>query len=495
MSIGLFSLFIYSGALLFIFIYSLVQANLVYNYSKKLKGNKNPVGEHPLSADGVYPMVTIQLPIFNEQYVVERLLKSVSEFNYPKDRFEIQVLDDSTDDTKELVADLVDQYKAKGFLIDHIHRGDREGYKAGALKEGLLISKGEFVAIFDADFTPQPNFIIETLKRFNNAKVGMVQTKWSHINKDYSLLTKLQAFGLDGHFTIEQTGRNKAGHFINFNGTGGMWRKSCIEDAGGWRFDTLTEDLDLSYHAQLKGWEFVYLEDFNSPGELPVAIASLKSQQYRWTKGAAENAKKHLVNVLTAKLGFVTKLHALFHLMNSFIFICVFSSAVVSIPLLFFKYNNQQYSLLFGLASLLLVSFLILIAFYWASYTSRSKDKKKAFREFIYLFPAYLSISMGLSFYNSIAVVEAWMGRKTPFVRTPKFNLNEDRKDWKSNAYFVRKLDWIIFIEGALAIYFLYGIVVAFQLNDFGLFPFHLMLSFGFGTIFFYSLKQSWLMK
>ncbi|MCH7534732.1 MAG: glycosyltransferase [Bacteroidetes bacterium] len=495
MTFGLIFLLIYSIALLFIFIYSLVQANLVFNYTVKARESSNSKEDSDINYHGEEPMVTIQLPVYNEQYVVERLIDSVAKFNYPKDRFEIQVLDDSNDNTKDIVEAKVNELKSKGFLIERIHREDRKGFKAGALDEGLSKSKGEFVAIFDADFMPQPEFIRKTLKSFKDPHVGMVQTRWSHINRDYSLLTRLQAFGLDGHFTVEQSGRNKAGHFINFNGTGGMWRKTCIQDAGGWSFDTLTEDLDLSYHAQLKGWKFVYMEDFNSPGELPVAMASLKSQQYRWTKGAAENAKKHLAEVFSANLGTSTKIHALFHLMNSFIFVCVFCSAIFSIPLLFFKSANTQYSIFFDLASLLLVSFLILIVFYWASYTRLSQNKIKSSREFLFLFPAFLSISMGLSFCNSIAVAEGWIGRKTAFIRTPKYNLGSTKKDWKENIYFTRKIEWITLIEGGLAVYFVYGISVAFKLHDFALLPFHVMLAFGFGAIFFYSLKQSWLMK
>ncbi|NQY68474.1 MAG: glycosyltransferase [Flavobacteriales bacterium] len=491
MSFGLFCFVVYVLALLFIFIYSLMQANLVYNYTKE----KNCTDSISVLNEDNLPIVTIQLPIYNEQYVIERLMDCISNFDYPKELLEIQVLDDSTDITREIVAEKVRQLKDEGFWIDHIHRTDRSGYKAGALSEGLKISQGKFVAIFDADFTPKENFIRKTLERFTSDDVGMVQTKWGYINQDYSLLTKLQAFGLDGHFTIEQTGRSKGGHFINFNGTAGMWRKSCIEDAGGWKCDTLTEDLDLSYNAQLKGWRFVYLEHFDSPSELPVAMASLKSQQYRWTKGAAENAKKHLIRVFRSNLGFRTKLHALFHLMNSFIFICVLCSAFVSIPLLFFKSNHQEFTIFFNAASVLLVSFLILIVFYWAAFSGQFQSKRVAFKKFIFLFPAYLSISMGLSLHNSIAVVEAWLGRKTPFVRTPKYNLNDERTDWKTNTYFVRRPNALTLIEGALAIYFAYGISVAFKLNDYGLLPFHLMLTFGFGAIFFYSLKQSWLMK
>ena len=258
---------IYGLTLSFVFLYSIVQINLVINYLRNSK-SRNPI---PLKND-VLPFVTVQLPLYNELYVVERLIDSITKFNYPKDKFEIQILDDSTDETVEIVAKKVADYKAQGFNIYQNRRTIRTGYKAGALAEGLELAKGEFIAIFDADFLPSTTFLCKTLPFFNDKGIGVVQTKWEHLNKNYSLLTRLQAFGLDAHFTVEQTGRNAGNHFINFNGTAGIWRKSCIQNSGGWQADTLTEDLDLSYRAQLKGWKFKYLEELGSPSELPAAM-------------------------------------------------------------------------------------------------------------------------------------------------------------------------------------------------------------------------------
>ena len=280
--IGLYIFF-----LLFIFLYALTELNLVKNYlwdrffTSKTEASNTELDE--------FPVVTIQLPIYNELYVIERLIDRVTEFEWPKDKLEIQLLDDSNDETVQIVADRVAYWKERGFDIEHIRREERTGFKAGALAYGLEVSKGEFVAIFDADFLPERDFLKQSVPKFlANEKIGVVQSRWGHINRDYSLLTKVQAFALDAHFTIEQRGRNSKGHFINFNGTAGIWRKVCIEDAGGWQSDTLTEDLDLSYRAQVRGWKFVYMENLESPAELPVTMSAIKSQQFRWAKGAAE---------------------------------------------------------------------------------------------------------------------------------------------------------------------------------------------------------------
>ncbi|MEM6831667.1 MAG: cellulose synthase family protein, partial [Bacteroidota bacterium] len=275
---------VYGLTLFIICLFSLGQFNLAWHYLKSKKCDDNE-GVTELKE---YPAVTIQLPVFNERYVIERLIDSVSKIDYPLDKLEIQVLDDSDDETVTIIANKIAHYQGKGIDIRHVRRPDRVGFKAGALQYGMQQAKGEFIAIFDADFVPQPDFLLKTLPRFTSEKVGMVQTKWAHLNTNYGALTKIQAFWLNAHFTVEQKGRERAGSFINFNGTAGVWRKSCILDAGGWQHDTLTEDLDLSYRAQLKGWKFVYREEIESPAELPVVIPAVKSQQYRWNKGAAE---------------------------------------------------------------------------------------------------------------------------------------------------------------------------------------------------------------
>ncbi|NQX93032.1 MAG: glycosyltransferase [Flavobacteriales bacterium] len=478
---------IYGLFLSFIFLYSLVQLNLAISYRKY---KKNGAGDAPCCpTEDNLPHVTVQLPVYNELYVVERLIDCVAELDYPADKLEIQVLDDSTDESFDVAAKRIQYWRDQGVNMIHVKRPERKGFKAGALAYGLTKSKGQFTAIFDADFLPKPEFLRTTIPYFlQDDKIGVVQTKWEHINQEYSLLTKLQAFGLDAHFTVEQMGRNRSGHFINFNGTAGVWRNECIEDAGGWQSDTITEDLDLSYRAQMKGWKFKYLADFGSPAELPAEMNALKSQQFRWTKGAAECAKKHLPNVIKQdKIGFSTKIHALFHLMNSFIFICVLCTAILSIPMLIIKSSTPEYDTLFNVASIFLLSFLILGYFYWISH----EPKSNRLSGFIKQFPLFLSVSMGLSLHNSIAVIEGYMGKKTPFIRTPKFAISNEKGTWSDKKYRALKASPLTVIEGLFAIYFASGLIMAFVLGDFALFPFHLMLTLGYGYVFYYSLKHT----
>ena len=477
---------VYGVFLTFIFFYSLIQLSLAVRYNKHKNDDESTL---PKLSDEAWPFVTIQLPVFNELYVVERLIDAIVALDYPKERLEIQLLDDGNDESVQLAAAKIALLREAGFPIEHIRRPDRVGYKAGALAYGLSTSKGEFTAIFDADFIPNPDFLRRTIPHFlQDDNIGVVQAKWEHLNQDFSTLTRLQAFGLDAHFTVEQVGRNLGGHFINFNGTAGVWRKSCIIDAGGWQSDTITEDLDLSYRAQLKGWRFVYLENVGAPAELPAEMNALKSQQFRWTKGAAECAVKNLPKVLKKRgLGLGTKVHAVFHLLNSFIFICVLSTALLSLPMLVIKANSDRFDMLFNIASIFLLSFLILGYFYWSAQSNRKGKLKYFLRDF----PMFLSVSMGLSLHNSIAVLEGYMGKKTPFIRTPKFALNEKKGSWLDKKYKAVKISPLTAIEALLTLYFAFGLVLAFVLNDFGMIPFHLMLTLGFGFVFFYSVKHA----
>lgn len=478
---------IYGGMLTFILLYSLTQGNLVISYLKSRRKGQSPA---PVLKE--FPFVTVQLPVYNEKYVVERLIDAVAGFDYPKDSFEIQVLDDSTDETIEIIARKVRQIQQEGVAIKHVRREGREGFKAGALAFGLKQARGTLIAIFDADFLPEPDFLIKTVPYFRHEEIGVVQTRWEHINRDYSFLTSLQAFGLDAHFTVEQGGRNAAGYFINFNGTAGVWRKECIEDAGGWQSDTLTEDLDLSYRAQLKGWKFKYLEGVGAPAELPAAMNALKTQQFRWTKGAAECTRKNLPMVLrNKKLPLATKLHAIFHLMNSFLFVCIIATALLSIPLLSVKHYFNFYPALFSWAGIFLLSLLILSAFYWVSMLRSEQGALRRTGQFLILFPLFLSISMGLSLHNAIAVMEGYAGRKTPFIRTPKFSLVNKKDGWKGNKYLSTGIPPLAFFEGALALYFTAGLFLAWRYHDYGLLPFHLMLAFGFGAVSFLSFTHS----
>lgn len=477
---------IYGFALLFIFTYSMIQLHLVIHYIKSKESIKqSPENNYP------FPIITIQLPVYNELYVVERLINSVAAFNYPKDKLEIQVLDDSTDETVQLVKDSIKKWNRLGIDIKQIRRKNRQGYKAGALQEGLLSVKGEFIAIFDADFLPHPDFLLNVIAEFTDSQIGVVQTKWTHLNKNYSMLTRLQAFGLDAHFSIEQQGRNNAGYFINFNGTAGVWRKSCIIDAGGWQSDTLTEDLDLSYRAQLKGWKFKYLENVESPAELPAEMNALKSQQFRWTKGAAETAKKNLGKVFKSDISFGQKIHATFHLMNSFVFVSIMITAILSVPILVIKNNSSQYTALFNIAAVLIFSFLSLSLFYWVSFKSQDKNILRRIGAFAINFPLFLSISMGLSLHNALAVLEGYIGKKTPFIRTPKFNIQKATDNWTDNIYRTHQISWLTIFEGLFFVYFIFGITLEFYYKDFGLFLFHFLLAAGFGIVFYYSIVHS----
>ncbi|HPE82125.1 MAG TPA: glycosyltransferase family 2 protein, partial [Aequorivita sp.] len=301
---------VYSIALLLIFMYALAQLNLLFNYLTARKGHKNSP-TFDFSKEVEIPKVTIQLPVYNELYVMQRLLDNIAQIDYPKDKLEIQVLDDSTDESFAQTAQHIRELQKTGLDIQHITRKNREGFKAGALKEGLKIAKGEYIAIFDADFLPKKDWLKNTVPYFKDPEIGVVQTRWSHLNRDYSILTRVQAFALDAHFTLEQVGRNSKGHFINFNGTAGVWRKECILDAGNWEGDTLTEDLDLSYRAQLKMWKFKYLEEVETPAELPMVISAARSQQFRWNKGGAENFQKMAWRVFKSHdVSFKTKLHS-----------------------------------------------------------------------------------------------------------------------------------------------------------------------------------------
>lgn len=484
---------IYTIALLLIFFYALAQLNLLSNYLfVKKHATKETLFD--FSNSNEIPFVTIQLPIYNEMYVIERLLENIAKISYPKNKLEIQVLDDSTDESLETTRLHIEKLKKTGIDIVHICRTKRTGFKAGALKEGLEVAKGEFIAIFDADFLPKPNWLQQTIPYFKNEQLGVVQTRWSHLNRDYSILTKIQAFALDAHFTLEQVGRNSKGHFINFNGTAGVWRKTCILDAGNWEGDTLTEDLDLSYRAQLKNWKFKYLEAVETPAELPIVISAARSQQFRWNKGGAENFRKMAWKVISNKhISNKTKIHGLLHLLNSTMFLNILIAAVLSVPMLYIKNNYIQLKPYFDVMSFFVISSLIFFICYWFMYKKIYGNKLKKFLEYIVMFFTFFTIVMGFSLHNSIAVLEGLSGKKSDFIRTPKFNINATSTSWENNKYVNKNIPIYVIFEGLLALYFAFGMYSAFVVGnprgDFGLFPFHLMLFLGFGYVFLKSLR------
>ncbi|UOB18765.1 cellulose synthase family protein [Abyssalbus ytuae] len=484
-------LIIYTLALLLILFYSFAQLNLLFNYLKsERKKKKQPPFD--ISDPAKVPFVTIQLPVFNEMYVVERLLDNISKIEYPPQKLEIQVLDDSTDESVQITANKITILQKTGLNIQHIRRNNRSGFKAGALKEGLKTARGEFIAIFDADFLPQKDWLLQTLPYFENDKIGVVQTRWGHVNRNYSLLTKMQAFAIDVHFTIEQMGRNHKNHFINFNGTAGIWRKKTIIDAGNWQGDTLTEDLDLSYRAQLKGWKFKYLVDVETPAEIPAVISAARSQQFRWNKGGAENFKKYSWKVLQASnIPLKTKIHGIIHLLNSTLFINVLIVAVLSVPVLYIKNSFPKLSNYFAVTGLFIVSTLIFFFSYWFSYKKIMGGGIKNYLSYVKLFISFLAIAMGFSVHNTVAAVQGHIGKKSEFIRTPKFNIRNIHDSWKSNRYLSKKLSLNIVIEGFLIFYFLFAILSALKLNDFGFIPFYFLIFSGFVFVFYKSISNN----
>lgn len=481
---------VYVLSLSCIFIYSLGQLHLLFLF---LKHRKNVKVVSPLEGDDL-PFVTIQLPIYNERYVVERLLEACAAQDYPQARFEIQLLDDSTDDTVDLAASKIKELQERGYQVSHVRRPERTGYKAGALAYGLAFVQGDFVAIFDADFLPKASYLRNAMAQFTEEEIGVVQARWEHVNQSYSLFTEVQAFQLDAHFTIEQFGRNVGGMCINFNGTAGVWRVETIADAGGWQADTLTEDLDLSYRAQLKGWKFRYIDCLGAPAELPAEMGAIKSQQYRWMKGGAEVARKLLSALWTSSLSFPHKFHGTLHLLSSSLFLAILVQGLVAVPMLYTKYEifNGQVDFLLAPVFLLFVSFSILGVYYFATIWHREGGNlKRTLLRWGKHFIPFLGLSMGLSIHNSVAVIQGFAGKKTPFIRTPKFNLLEKGDSWKHVSYKHAKVSPSTIGELLMALYFGLGVYFCFKFDDMAVFPYLLIQGLGFAAIGFFSLRHA----
>ncbi|MBO4350630.1 MAG: glycosyltransferase [Proteobacteria bacterium] len=443
----------------------------------------------------VLPPVTIQLPMFNEKYVVERLINAVVCIRYPKDKLQIQVLDDSTDETQEIARNAVAQKAEEGFNIVYIHRENRSGYKAGALDEGLKTATGEFVAVFDADFIPQPDFLEKTVPFFVNEKVGMVQVRWEHINREFNTLTRTQSVLLDGHFVIEHTARNRSGRFFNFNGTAGIWRKSTIGDAGGWQHDTITEDLDLSYRAQSKGWHFVYINEVTTPAELPVEMIAFKTQQHRWAKGSIQVAKKILPGLLKSKLPLKVKTEAIMHLTSNVCYILmVILSLMMPLTVTYRVRISWMASLWVDLVMFICASFSVMMFYLLA----QKEARKQSFWYRLCYLPVVMSLGIGLSINNCRAVLEALFNYKTGFVRTPKYGVQKSGDSWKMVKYGF-KLNWQPWVETGMGIYFVWGIIHAYSIGAYVSVPFLCLfcagyLYVGLGTFFgrsgFFSKKK-----
>jgi len=438
-------------------------------------------------AEGELPTITVQLPLFNELYVVDRLLKAVTAIDYPREKLEIQVLDDSTDETVKVAESVVAKYAAEGFDIHYIHRSDRTGFKAGALENGNKFAKGELLAIFDADFVPKPDCLRKLVDFFTDPMVGCAQMRWSHINGDYNLLTRLQTIMLDGHFVVEQTTRNRTGGFFNFNGTAGIWRRKAIELSGGWQHDTLTEDTDLSFRAQLMGWKFVYLLDEEAPAEIPVEINAFKAQQRRWAKGVMQVGIKLYPRIWLAPLPFRVKLEMFFRLTGNISYPLMIVASFLQFPLLLVRYNQPFYHLMVLDLPLLFFSSISVVLFYGSAVWYL--DQKRAPR--LLHLPLVMGLGIGLAFSNARAVLEALLGVKSEFVRTPKYRV-EDTADatWKRKKY-KRKRGLLPLLELSFAVYFLLAIAYSARLHMWGTIPFLLLFFFGFGYMGLMSLLQT----
>jgi cellulose synthase/poly-beta-1,6-N-acetylglucosamine synthase-like glycosyltransferase len=441
----------------------------------------------PMPMPDQLPRVTVQLPLYNEMYVVERLLDSVTKIRYPRELLEIQVLDDSNDETVAIARAAVERYKEEGFDIAYIHRADRAGYKAGALEAGLKVAKGEFVLIFDADFVAPPDILEKSIGQFGDPKVGMVQVRWGHINRDYSLLTQVQSILLDGHFILEHGGRNRAGRFFNFNGTAGIWRRTAIEDGGGWQHDTLTEDLDLSYRTQMKGWRFVFLQDVISPAEIPVEMNAFKSQQHRWAKGSIQTCKKLLPQILASSLPLPIKVEATFHLTANFAYPLMILLSLLMFPAMVIRYNMGWYEMMLIDVPLFMGATLSVCSFYLMSQREVFAENWKTRLKYL---PAVLSVGIGLSVNNARAVLEALFGHESEFTRTPKYHVEKATDEWRQKRY-RGAVNFVPFLELLLGMYFTYMALYALTNGIFGTLPFVVLFQFGFLYTGVLSLSQN----
>jgi cellulose synthase/poly-beta-1,6-N-acetylglucosamine synthase-like glycosyltransferase len=465
-----FTLAAYFFVLVILAVYGWHRYYLVYLYIKNK--DQQPV---PDATFEQLPPVTVQLPIYNEMYVADRLIDAVCQLDYPRDLLEIQVLDDSTDETTTIAERAVRRHALRGVKITYIHRTDRRGYKAGALEAGLKVASGEYVAIFDADFLPSPDFLRRTIHFFTNPQIAMVQARWGHINENYSLLTKIQAILLDGHFVLEHGGRNRAGLFFNFNGTAGIWRRTAIADAGGWQHDTLTEDLDLSYRAQLRGWRFVFLHDLVSPAEVPVEMNAFKSQQHRWAKGSIQTCRKVLPSILRSKLPLGVKAEAFFHLTANFNYLLMCVLSVLMAPAMVIRYNMGWYEMLLIDVPLFFAATASVANFYMVCQRELHKDWSTRLK---YL-PFLMSIGIGLTVNNTRAVIEALFRKETEFARTPKYRIEAQADEWIGKKYRQSVVAQPM-VELALGLYFTATVFYALANGIYGTVPFLMLFQIGF---------------
>jgi len=462
--------------------YGFHRGHLLYLYWRHRQRAPKPAGHFE-----ELPRVTVQLPMFNEMYVAERLIESVAAIDYPKDKLEIQVLDDSTDETVEIARAKVEELVGRGFDAVYIHRTDRTGYKAGALEAGVKVAKGDFLMVFDADFMPTKTILHDLVHFFTDPKIGMVQARWGHLNRDYSMLTRVQSMMLDGHFVIEHIARNRSGRFFNFNGTAGIWRKATIVDAGGWQHDTVTEDMDLSFRAQLRGWNFVYVPTALAPAEIPCEMNSFKTQQFRWAKGSAQTAKKLLPIVLRAKIPLKVKVEAVFHLTNNFAYLFLVVLAVLQLPNMLLRRELQSPELLLLDVPLFAATSGSIVLFYLTTHRALYDNLWDAIKRL----PMMMALGIGLSINNTRAVVEGLFGNDLTFVRTPKHGVTQKQEGWKKKKYKAGPMFHSL-VEFGFGLYFVFTIVLAVITGSWMSIPFLVLFMVGFlyvGSLSLYQLR------
>jgi cellulose synthase/poly-beta-1,6-N-acetylglucosamine synthase-like glycosyltransferase len=481
--VGLIVMYVYFAILAILCTYGLHRYLMVYLYYRHAR--RAPRIEKTFEN---LPPVTVQLPIYNEMYVAERLIDASCGIDYPREKLQIQVLDDSTDETQQVARKKVDEWRARGIDIEYVHRADRTGYKAGALDHGLRTAKGEFVALFDADFVPNADFLQKTIHYFTEEKVGCIQARWGHINKEYSNLTRLQSIFLDGHMMMEHAARNRSGRFFNFSGTAGMWRKTTITDAGGWQHDTLTEDLDLSFRAQLKGWRFVFLPDVVTPAELPVEMNGFKSQQHRWVKGSMQTSKKLLRDVVTAKIPLHVKTEGIVHLTGNTAYILTLLLTLIMFPVTYFRPKlDMKTSVVLDLAVFAMATFSVCL-FYLAS-QRELYGWRGMVRTFFYA-PMLLSMGIGMCLSNTKAVIEGLLTKGGEFVRTPKYAIHQNGDTFVGKKYKVSFKKILPFIELLIGLGFGWVIYYSFRNQMYGALPFQMLFFIGFTYVAFLSLFQ-----
>jgi cellulose synthase/poly-beta-1,6-N-acetylglucosamine synthase-like glycosyltransferase len=481
----------YAIGVVLITVYTFGQFHLLYYFSTPKKRERFHPSFIPQNQDDL-PSVTVQLPMYNERYVAAAVIDACAKLNYPKDRLEIQVVDDSTDDTVEIVEERVAYWTSQGIDIKAVHREHRHGFKAGALADATPSAKGEFIAIFDADFRPNPSFLERTIPYFQNKKVGIVQGRWGHINRDYSVLTKSQSIFLDMFFIIEQQARSLAGFFLRFNGSGGVWRKNTIEDAGGWSADTLSEDLDLAFRAQLKDWEVIYDVDVEAPAEIPVTMLDFKAQQYRWTKGKAQVVRKLWGSIRKKGMTFNDKMHVYFDLFNFAIIPGIFLIAMLSLPLVILLDQTDGYETVLQYFSIALINIILAPIYAFLVMRHYHQDSKKgALKETIITFFPFTLMTLGMMAFQITSMIEGFISKKVFFHRTSKYNITSNDDKWKDKVYRPSEVPIITYVEGLLALYFMAAIYVDFAFGGLYFLPFHLLLVSGFLYVFILSFRKA----